>query len=351
MNVECPSDECTFDTESEHGLSVHFGSQHDGSLEDYGFSPEMTDEQRDASSQYDRPSKEKLQEWSDRGHTFKEIANNVNEDATRHVVSHWFDVYGIEHQNQGQIPSGDGKYRNEEWLKKQLDSGKSVTEIANGIEAGYNTVEKWVNRFGIDYTPENKKPAGNGRYRDSGWLQEKHDEYDDQQDIAEECGASLSTVNTWAKIHEIDYESRHERQIKGNGRYREEDFLRQKYLDEEMSLKEIGRECGVCFATVRYWINRYDIETREFSTGPEDGPQWWRKTEKWHQKRREIRDRDGYECQECSETDDELHVHHITPVSFGGDKFDPSNLVLLCESCHYGSHMNPGESEWIEVSE
>jgi len=79
----------------------------------------------------------------------------------------------------------------------------------------------------------------------------------------------------------------------------------------------------------------------------EDAPGWeggnhrenqtWRYTAKWSDVRSDVVERDSDECQECG-TNEELHVHHITPVSNGGDKFDLENLVTLCREHHYKRH-------------
>jgi 5-methylcytosine-specific restriction endonuclease McrA len=65
----------------------------------------------------------------------------------------------------------------------------------------------------------------------------------------------------------------------------------------------------------------------------------------WHKRRKEVRERDDYQCQNCgveqSEHEEEhgmkLHVHHKTPRK----EFDDvktadrdDNLVTLCTSCH-----------------
>jgi len=58
--------------------------------------------------------------------------------------------------------------------------------------------------------------------------------------------------------------------------------------------------------------------------------------ERWVQSRRAALARDDRRCQDCG-TQDDLHVHHITPVK----QFDNSrdahyldNLVVLCKYCH-----------------
>ena len=72
-----------------------------------------------------------------------------------------------------------------------------------------------------------------------------------------------------------------------------------------------------------------------------DHPRWredkpahrFYQSEKWKETREEVLERDDHECQACG-TDDDLHVHHIQPISAGGPRFDTNNLVTLCNHCH-----------------
>ena len=62
----------------------------------------------------------------------------------------------------------------------------------------------------------------------------------------------------------------------------------------------------------------------------------------WDEIRREIYNRDNYECQACGAQggqggNTELHAHHKIPVSEGGSH-EASNLVTLCQSCHNSQH-------------
>lgn len=41
-------------------------------------------------------------------------------------------------------------------------------------------------------------------------------------------------------------------------------------------------------------------------------------------------------CEKCGATDG-LHMHHITPLSWGGTS-EPENIITLCESCHRKAH-------------
>jgi len=53
-----------------------------------------------------------------------------------------------------------------------------------------------------------------------------------------------------------------------------------------------------------------------------------------------VLERDNYTCQVCGfqanswQEAQNLDVHHIVPVSKGGECLDPENLITLCKKCH-----------------
>ncbi len=68
-------------------------------------------------------------------------------------------------------------------------------------------------------------------------------------------------------------------------------------------------------------------------------------TKWWHKRRREVLERDNYECQVCGltnqeskdKTDFELDIHHKEPLKNFEDKKEGSkisNLITLCRKCH-----------------
>jgi len=90
-----------------------------------------------------------------------------------------------------------------------------------------------------------------------------------------------------------------------------------------------------------------------FGVRGEDHPNWkggyeqsWRQDAEWYNARRKALERDGERCVDCGmerEThkhhfDRDLEVHHVTPVSEDGEKFDLDNLVSLCIPCHKKRH-------------
>jgi hypothetical protein len=58
----------------------------------------------------------------------------------------------------------------------------------------------------------------------------------------------------------------------------------------------------------------------------------------WNVIRRLALDRDDHQCQFCGSSSD-LSVHHIIPLSVGGDS-TLDNLRVLCHACHQKEHGN-----------
>ena len=54
---------------------------------------------------------------------------------------------------------------------------------------------------------------------------------------------------------------------------------------------------------------------------------------RWERLRLEILARDGYRCRTCGRAG-RLEVDHVTPISKGGDPWNPANLQSLCRGCH-----------------
>lgn len=226
-------------------------------------------------------------------------------------------------------------------------------------------------------------------YKDSQWLEKKyHNEGLTQEEIAEQCGVQRTTITRWMKKHGID--SRGPGCSQAEGRYKNKDWLRKKYWDEELTVDEIGEECGVSGQTINYWRDKHGIDARDSSeavalqwednderrekasehinevreqsppehirTGehrPEtiekmseakvgdENPMWRGGYEgeyghTWPRKRKAALERDGYECQACG-SDEELHVHHHRPVRTFENPNDAhflENLVTVCVECH-----------------
>lgn len=56
----------------------------------------------------------------------------------------------------------------------------------------------------------------------------------------------------------------------------------------------------------------------------------------WDKRRKKVAERDGEQCNDCRNLT-YLHLHHVVPLSRGGDN-RLENLELLCEKCHSRRH-------------
>jgi len=57
----------------------------------------------------------------------------------------------------------------------------------------------------------------------------------------------------------------------------------------------------------------------------------------WEFRKRLVFQRDDYICQRCGDDSVEVHCHHITPISDGGNHATV-NLETVCKDCHNDEH-------------
>lgn len=161
------------------------------------------------------------------------------------------------------------KYRDEDWLREQyIDQHRTMAEIAEGCGCSHSTIHDWIEKHGID-----PRCRGYGdkddKYRDGDWLREQYvEQQKTASEIAEEYECSHTTILKWLKKHGI--ESRARGTGDKDGKYRDEAWLREMYIGEEKSITDIGRECDVSDDTILKWLRKYDISTREPEARPED---------------------------------------------------------------------------------
>lgn len=72
---------------------------------------------------------------------------------------------------------------------------------------------------------------------------------------------------------------------------------------------------------------------------------------RWSRFRRRLLDERGWRCEACGRAG-RLELHHVEGVQDGGAVFDPSNVRILCRTCHANVHRGekpaktPGRDEW-----
>ena len=54
-----------------------------------------------------------------------------------------------------------------------------------------------------------------------------------------------------------------------NVRWKDEDWLRQQYVEERKSIREIASECNVQSRTIAYWLKKLNVVTRSISKSME----------------------------------------------------------------------------------
>lgn len=158
------------------------------------------------------------------------------------------------------------------------------------------------------------------------------------------CGCGERTLWLTSKCRWAVYMPGHYRQP---APYKDAEWLREQYVNQRRTTREIADECGVVHGTIGKFLRKFGIPTRDRSearigrkVGPKN-PAWkggvadWDYASGWKVIARKIRGRDEWTCQLCDEQRKRwgncLHVHHID-----GDKLnnDPLNLISVCASCH-----------------
>jgi len=180
---------------------------------------------------------------------------------SRTTIARWLKKYGIE-PGVHEVSDGDAKYHEEEWFREQyVNKEKTTGEIAELCGCSGSTIRKWMKKHGIE-SRSGGIQVDDASYRDEGWLREQ---YVTQQKttagIADECGCSQAVIVKWLRKHGI--ESRSRGTGDKDGKYRDKGWLREKYIQEQMSTLDIAEECGVCTDTIRRWLINNDIPRRE----------------------------------------------------------------------------------------
>lgn len=88
------------------------------------------------------------------------------------------------------------------------------------------------------------------RYRDREFLREKYcEENQSVTEIAEICNVGSSTISRWLDRHDIEQRYR----------YQEEEWLHRQYVERDKDQQEIADICGIGKTTVCHWLARTGI--------------------------------------------------------------------------------------------
>jgi len=152
----------------------------------------------------------------------------------------------------------------------------------------------------------------------------------------------------------------------------DKEWLYDQYITCGRSAKEIANGGGVTENAIFYWLHKHKIKRRNISEARAikywgskgtDNPMWNRRgelnprwlggvtperqafytSEEWRKACSAVWKRDGAICQRCGlyredALDMPFHIHHIQSFANKDLRADVSNLVLLCETCHWFIH-------------
>jgi len=105
--------------------------------------------------------------------------------------------------------------------------------------------------------------TGEPRYRDEEWLREQYwEEEKSTLEIADKCNAGSSTISRWMKKHEIPSRElgRNTSESPDSYDHRNKEWLRKQYWGEGKSTTEIAEVCDVSQAAVWYWMEKHGVE-------------------------------------------------------------------------------------------
>jgi len=153
--------------------------------------------------------------------------------------------------------------------------------------------------------------------------------------------------------------------------WRNKHWLFEEYVTKRKSMRTISREEGCGETVIHKWLHRFGIPIRSRSEAlrglqkseehknklaiwasqriGNKNSNWKNGSYRdnirkrgigWRQRKRQVLERDNYECQICG-IDIDLHIHHIKSVKdFPELVNDISNCVVICKKCHYNIHFH-----------
>lgn len=208
--------------------------------------------------------------------TLLEIGSKLG--VSDHAVLTWMEEHGIERrdttssevQSDGNIdPLKDSEWLETQYIKKELSAG----EIAEELGVSKTPVLSYMKKHGIEARSiaERNSKGDVKPLRDADWLYEHYVEKGmSQYEIAEKLGVSGATVGNWMDRHDIEPRPEFERNSNGDIRpLRDEEWLREQYLNRGKSTVEIAEELGVTVHPVRDYLDEYDIEIRSNEFNPD----------------------------------------------------------------------------------
>jgi len=198
----------------------------------------------------------------------------VDDDLTRSALADLFECSESTIQNwltEFDIKKGRYSYTipEDELRTLYLEKERSIEDIADHYGCSYIAVRNRLKNYDIDIRSSGAllRDADSTRYQDKEWLSEQYLEREkSKQVIADECGVSESTIQYWVDKYDIQTrnlaEAQHQRHVRKDEPYMDADVLYELYWGEMLTQREIADKFGVSQLAVQRWMNRFDIELR-----------------------------------------------------------------------------------------
>ena len=166
------------------------------------------------------------------------------------------------------------KHQNEDWMRsKYHDEGLTGEEIAEEAGVSRTTAYKWLKKHDIERRDPNKlrQEKAEDRRPDADRLREMyHGQEMALDEIGGEFDVTRGVVIKWMDNYGIDRRSPEEsRAVRGtgtnqfdHGKHREEEWLREKYHTEKMTVTEMADEADVTEATIVRQMQKNGVESR-----------------------------------------------------------------------------------------
>lgn len=202
-------------------------------------------------------------------------------------------------------------WRDEELLRqKYVEERMQPKDIIEELGCSRTTFYDWVEKFGLK---EEREKDTERPWRDEDTLRELYvEEGMSVFEVGDELGCSGSAVQR--NLEKVGIGTRDVGGNPSDAPYKIESKMRERYVEDEMSTWEIAEEWGVSQATICKWLDRHEIEKRKSN---------WEKTPTYYTRQ------NGYEY--VMSGDKGVFVHQLVAVANGADPYkvmgDLTNVV------------------------
>jgi len=209
-----------------------------------------------------------------------------------------------------------------------VEDGLSTYAISKLVKRDPKRVYEWLVGYGIQPRPRTwDTVSGSQPFHEKAWLEREYSQKKrPARDIAKDCGVTENNVLFFLRKHGIT--SRTMEQIRA-----------EKYWGASGPANPMfGRRGG----KNPNWKGGVTPERQAFYLSPE-----------WKHASQVVWKRDMASCRRCglkAAPGVEMHIHHRVSFAYSPVRAAPSNLLLLCNTCHDWVHSKKnGDKDWIEA--